>query len=139
MTASADGLLDMSDEEEIRKLIVISAEAWDSYHDEDWLACVTDDHVFRVGDIHCEGLRALSELTDSMRSSSGRGTHILSVPLIILDGISASAVTRYAYVELADDGEYRMSAVGRYDDEFVKEAEGRWKCASRVNTHHNSG
>jgi hypothetical protein len=47
-----------------------------------------------------------------------------------LDGDTASSQVMWSVVNLADDGQARLTMIGRHKDDLVRE-EGRWKIARR--------
>jgi uncharacterized protein (TIGR02246 family) len=73
-------------------------------------------------------IRAL--MSGVLSGGVGSSYHIISSPQVQLDGDTATSQVMWSVVNLADDGQARLTMIGRHKDDLVRE-EGRWKIARR--------
>jgi uncharacterized protein (TIGR02246 family) len=87
----------------------------------------------RTGDaVGPEAIRAMLEanLTPNPPAPGATGWHIVSNPLIDLDGDRATASTTWALIRRAEGDEPKVELLGHYDDELARE-DGRWRFKRR--------
>jgi len=60
----------------------------------------------------------------------GRSYHVISSPVITLDGDSATAEVMWTVVDRDDHGKPHLGGIGRHRDALVRE-DGRWKIKKR--------
>lgn len=119
----------------IRSTLTRWLQADDAGRDEEWVeGYLTEDFEFSVGDRRYAGRDDIRRLNAARAEGPPRGVHILSEPAIDVDGDTARARTPFVYVTAADGG-YRILLAGLYDDRFVRDRAGTWRCRARVTTH----
>ena len=125
----------MNDINEIRAVLARWLQADDAGRDEEWVTeCLTEDFTFSVGDRHFAGRDAIRKLNTERAAGPPRGLHILSEPTIDLQGDRADVRTPFIYVTAGTAG-YRIELAGLYEDRFVRDETGTWRCRARVTTH----
>jgi len=79
-----------------------------------------------------DGIQAMLEanLTPNPAPPGATSWHIVSNPLIDLDGDSATASTTWALIRRAEGDEPKVILLGHYDDVLARE-DGRWKFRRR--------
>ncbi|MGV0808750.1 nuclear transport factor 2 family protein [Mycolicibacterium setense] len=91
----------------------------------------TDDCVLDYGEIGCwTGVDAVTEFMDQSHAMAGHTMHRLSNHAIAVDGDTATARTYVDALIMAQDNNSGVNAVGFYDDELVRTADG-WRIARR--------
>lgn len=119
----------MSDHDEIRALLVRYCHLCDDGDFEDFADLFDEEATFTVmGEVH-EGRAAIQEFMTASLPPEVRGKHLISQPLISVDGDTASAATDYAFVGRTPDG-LGITSTGRYIDRLVRHG-GRWLLAAR--------
>ncbi|MFV8161526.1 nuclear transport factor 2 family protein [Mycobacterium sp. 134] len=94
----------------------------------------TDDCVLDYGQIGAwNGVDAVTEFMDQSHAMAGHTMHRLSNHAIAVDGDAATARTYIDGLIMAQDNNSGVNAVGFYDDELVRTADG-WRIARRVFT-----
>jgi 3-phenylpropionate/cinnamic acid dioxygenase small subunit len=73
--------------------------------------------------------KLLAEVPQHVRDPARR-LHVVAPPRVALDGGRARASSTFVVLRICPDGETRLYAAGRYEDELVRRAEG-WRYASR--------
>jgi len=73
-------------------------------------------------------IRALMERT--LDGTVGRSFHVISSPQISLRGDTATSEVMWTVVDREEDGQPRLSMIGRHRDELVRE-DGRWRFLKR--------
>lgn len=103
----------------------------------DWTvfrSAFTEDCVLDYGEIGTfDGVDAVAEFMDQSHSMAGHTMHRLSNIVIALDGDRATARTYVDGLILAADNASGVNAIGIYDDEIVRTANG-WRIARRTFT-----
>ena len=61
-----------------------------------------------------------------------RSVHVISNPIIDVDGDEATAESDFVVVNRDDDGRAYISLVGRYRDQLNRQPDGRWLIAKRT-------
>lgn len=141
----------MTDVREIRDLIARFAYLRDRQQHEQWAdELVTADFAYRVvadpstaRDSSFQGRDEVLGYLRAVGSGDQPATHVLSQPVIDIDGGSARAATDFALVRPLPATEllgpaahsYEIAAAGRYEDELVRDEQGRWRLRARVTTH----
>ncbi len=76
-------------------------------------------------------IRALMERV--LAPTVGTTFHVISNPVVKLDGDTATSVVMWTVVSPQPDGQPHVSGIGKHHDELVRE-NGRWKIKSRRGT-----
>ena len=116
----------MSAEQEIRTTLATYCQRLDDGRFDDWVEVFSDDVVFAVMGRVGRGRQAVRDLIEPYQQAENRGRHLLSEPLIHVDGDSAVVTTDYAFVSK----DLTVSSSGRYHDRFVHDGE-RWLISER--------
>lgn len=128
-SAVTDGSAD-----QIRRLLAQWMQADDNASDEEWLEEYLDqDFSFSVGGQVFQGRATVREMNSTR--DGARGVHILSEPVIDIDGDRARSITAFTYFTVKPDGGYAIALVGTYDDTFRRDPSGRWWCTARSTSH----
>jgi uncharacterized protein (TIGR02246 family) len=77
-----------------------------------------------------KGRDEIRALMSGIQGGVGSSFHIISSPQVRLDGDTASSEVMWSVVRLDDDGQARLSMLGRHRDDLVRE-DGRWVFARR--------
>jgi len=131
----------LEDERAILRTLHRYGHAIDAGDEAAWLDCFTDDATFsargqREGQttFSVTGRAALAELIAGMsRRPFAFHSHCVVDPLIDLDGDEAH-VESYLFVLQEHDGAPVLRLFGRYHDELVRGADGRWRFRARAST-----
>jgi uncharacterized protein (TIGR02246 family) len=125
----------LEDREEIRALILAYGQAHDhrDYRTYASLFAANGEWVGGLGT--AKGPDAIFALLDKSIGHNplpeGSGTfHVMTNEQIEIDGDRASATTKWIYITAADDNSPKLTYLGHYDDEFVRE-NGRWRFLRR--------
>ncbi|HLW95208.1 MAG TPA: nuclear transport factor 2 family protein [Solirubrobacteraceae bacterium] len=97
------------------------------------LFCTDGEWTGRTGSaVGPDGIQAMLEANLSPNPAPPGATswHIVSNPLIDLDGDSATASTTWSLIRRADGDEPKVVLLGHYDDVLARE-DGRWKFKRR--------
>ncbi|KHO25103.1 nuclear transport factor 2 family protein [Mycolicibacterium setense] len=121
----------MSDRDDIVDVLVRYATGIDR---RDWplfRTVFTDDCVLDYGEIGAwNGVDAVTEFMDQTHAMAGHTLHRLSNHAIAVDRDTAAARTYVDALIMAQDNNSGVNAVGFYDDELVRTADG-WRIARR--------
>jgi uncharacterized protein (TIGR02246 family) len=117
-----------SDEEQIRGVLARYCHLCDEGRFDEWAALFTDDGTFTVMGTTHQGRGDLQAFISAALPRERRGRHMLSEPLIEVDGDVALGWTDFAFVGRTGDG-LAVTQAGRYHDRFVRD-EGVWRFAS---------
>lgn len=91
----------------------------------------TDDCVLDYGEIgQWNGVDAVTEFMDQSHAMAGYTMHRLSNHAITTDGDTATARTYIDGLIMAQDNKSGVNAIGFYDDDLVRTADG-WRIARR--------
>ena len=125
----------LEDREEIRALILAYGQAHDhrDYRTFASLFAANGEWIGGLGS--AKGPDAIFALMDKSIGHNplpnGSGTfHVLTNDQIELDGDRASSTTKWIYLTAADDNSPKLTYLGHYDDQFVRE-NGRWRVLRR--------
>ena len=125
----------LEDREEIRALILAYGQAHD-HRDYRMFASLFATNGEWIGGLGtARGPDAIFALMDKSIGHhplpEGSGTfHVLTNEQIVIDGDRASSVTKWLYLTAGDDKSPKLTYLGHYDDQFVRE-NGRWKFLRR--------
>lgn len=125
----------LEDREEIRALILAYGQAHD-HRDYKMYASLFATNGEWIGGLGtARGPDAIFALMDKSIGHhplpEGSGTfHVLTNDQIKIDGDRASAVTKWLYITAGDDKSPKLTYLGHYDDQFVRE-NGHWKFLRR--------
>lgn len=104
----------------------IDSRDWDTFR-----SCFTDDFHGDYADIaEFDGLDAITEFMVGAHADMGHTLHRMSNVAVTLDGDSATARTYVDAVLMMPDGASGINAIGFYDDELVRTAQG-WRISRR--------
>ena len=125
----------LEDREEIRALILAYGRAHDhrDYRAFANLFATNGEWIGGLGS--AQGPEAIFALMDETIGHDplpeGSGTfHVMTNEQITIDGDRASSTTKWLYITPADDDSPRLTYLGHYDDQFIRE-NGRWKFLRR--------
>jgi uncharacterized protein (TIGR02246 family) len=110
----------------VRRTLAQYCQALDDGRFDDWADLFTDDVVFTVMGHRLEGPDAVRAFVEPTQQADARGRHMLSEPVIDLDGDTARVTTDYAFIA----PNHRVTSAGRYHDELRREPD-RWRIAVR--------
>jgi 3-phenylpropionate/cinnamic acid dioxygenase small subunit len=113
-------------ENAVRRTLVEYCQTLDDGRFDEWIDLFTTDIVFTVMGQRLEGRGPLREFIEPTQQADARGRHMLSEPLIDIDGDEARVTTDYAFISRDD----RVTSSGRYHDVLRKEPD-RWRIARR--------
>lgn len=94
---------------------------------DDWTALFAEDCEFRVMGLHLVGRDALRGFIEPAQSEEMRGRHLISEPLIEVDGYRATVTTDYAFV----GRDLAVQSSGRYHDVLACGDDGEWRFLER--------
>jgi len=135
------------DELVIRKMMELFMRRMDDQDGHGVASMFTDAGVFRVSGKELVGRDAISGFLLNERQFVGepvrwqeegnllhhpRGIHILSSPIIEIDGDAATAECDCVTVHRDADGHPRLGILCRYRDRLVRSGDGRWLIAERT-------
>ena len=125
----------LEDREEIRALILAYGQAHDhrDYRTFASLFAANGEWIGGLGT--AKGPDAIFALMDKSIGHNplpnGSGTfHVMTNDQIKIDGDRASSTTKWLYITAAEDNSPKLTYLGHYDDEFVRE-NGRWRFLKR--------
>ena len=110
----------------MRRTLVEYCQTLDDGRFDEWTDVFTSDVVFTVMGRRLEGREAVRGFIEPTQQAEARGRHLLSEPLIDLDGDDARVTTDYAFI--TRDNEVMSS--GRYHD-VLRRDDDRWRIARR--------
>jgi hypothetical protein len=138
----AQRLTRLEDERDILAILYRYGHTIDHGPDEDWLDCFTDDGVWES--VPAPGLssnprRIVARGTEELRAFIAAHTHapvrwhkhLLSEPMIQLDGDEARVVSYWVRIDRYEEGIYTRG-FGRYRDHLVRCPDGRWRFRERI-------
>lgn len=103
----------------------------DGRFDEFALLFAADAEFHVMGQVH-RGRDAIVAFMEEALPPERRGRHMTSSSLIDIDesGDRARGLTDYVFVGRAG-GQYAITSVGRYHDDFVRDRDGEWRFSRR--------
>jgi 3-phenylpropionate/cinnamic acid dioxygenase small subunit len=124
-------MTDREDRQDISDVLVRYATGIDR---RDWplfRTVFTDDCVLDYGEIGTwRGVDAVTEFMTQSHAMAGKTMHRMTNHVIALDGDRAEARTYVDALIMAADNESGVNAIGLYDDDIVRTADG-WRIARR--------
>jgi 3-phenylpropionate/cinnamic acid dioxygenase small subunit len=113
----------------IRTVLARYCQLCDDGRFEEWGLLFTDDAVFSVLGRDYIGRDAVVTFIAGAQPPEARGKHLISEPVITVDGDHASVRTDYAFIG-RQGARLEVTSTGRYVDRFVRTPDG-WRFASR--------
>lgn len=125
----------LEDREEIRALILAYGQAHDHRDYKAFASLFAANGEWIGGLGSAKGPDAIFALLDKTIGHNplpeGSGTfHVMTNDQIKIDGDRASSVTKWLYITANDDKSPKLTFLGHYGDEFIRE-NGRWKFLRR--------
>ncbi len=133
MTESLDARVQrLEDLLEIHQLFVDYGLALDAGDFDTYASLFAKDGEVMIGPMgRAKGRDEIRALMSGMLSGGvGSSFHIISSPQVQLDGDTATSQVMWSVVNLDDDGQARLTMLGRHRDDLVRE-DGRWRFAKR--------
>jgi uncharacterized protein (TIGR02246 family) len=115
------------DVEAIRRTLARYCMLCDDGRFEEWAELFTPDTRFHVMGTTHEGRDAARAFIERGQPPERRGKHVAINPLVLVDGDRARSWCDYVFV--SRDG--AVTNTGRYHDELVRGADGRWRFSLR--------
>ena len=115
-----------NDESAIRRLLADYCHLLDDGRFDEWIALFDEDVVFVVMGNRLRGRDDVRSFIEPTQQEDDRGQHMLSEPVIEVDGDTAWVATDYVFVSRANT----ILSSGRYLD-VMRRAPDRWCFASR--------
>ena len=117
---------------EIHQLFVDYGLALDAGDFDTYASLFAKDGEVMIGPMgRAKGREEIRALMSGMLSGGvGSSFHIISSPQVQLDGDAATSQVMWSVVNLGDDGQARLTMLGRHRDDLVRE-DGRWRFARR--------
>ena len=117
----------MSDDESaIRRLLADYCHLLDDGRFDEWIVLFDEDVVFTVMGNRLRGRDEVRSFIEPTQQEGDRGRHMLSEPVIDVDGDTARAATDYVFVSRTNT----ILSTGRYVD-VIRRAPDRWRFTSR--------
>lgn len=113
-------------EHAIRRTLAEYCQLLDDGRFDEWVEVFTEDGVLAVMGHVARGRAAVRQLIEPVQQSDARGRHVLSEPLITVDGDTATAVTDYCFIARS----LQVTSAGRYHDTLVRDDD-RWRISVR--------
>ncbi len=128
MSSVEDRLQRMEDLMEIHQLFIDYGMHLDAGRFEEYSNLFATDGQIRLGPLgKAQGREAIREtMTRALDGLVGTTYHVISSPTVQLNGDTATSEVMWTMIERGDDGQPRLSMLGRHRDELVRE-DGRWK------------
>lgn len=122
----------LEDLEEIRQLFVDYGHHLDAGDVEAYAELFADDGELLLGPIgRAKGRPAIVELMTKVRDrATGRSHHLITNPIVRLDGDRATSEVLWTVIRPDGDGKPVVAMLGRHHDELVRER-GRWRFLRR--------
>jgi 3-phenylpropionate/cinnamic acid dioxygenase small subunit len=114
------------DELEIRRTLATYCQSLDDGRFDDWVEVFTEDVTFAVMGSVFRGRDEVRGFIEPVQGPDVRGRHLISEPLITLDGDRATVTTDYCFVTKA----LTVQSAGRYHDVLVRDGD-RWRISVR--------
>lgn len=117
---------------EITQLFHVYGQLLDAGDVDSYVELFADDGELRLGPVgKAVGRDEIrSMMTAALAPVLGRTYHIISSPVIELDGDTATSEVMWTVVTRGDDGDPIVTMLGRHRDRLVRER-GRWRFAQR--------
>lgn len=127
-----DRLKRVEDLLEIHQLFIDYGSHLDAGRFEDYAGLFAEDGEILMGPMgRAKGREAIRDLMAAQLAGQvGTSYHIISSPVVLLEGDDARAEVMWTVIHRQADGQPRLSMCGRHRDRLVRE-NGRWRFASR--------
>lgn len=118
---------------EIQRLFVDYGRHLDAGDFAAYAALFADDGEVLLGPVgRAKGPSAIEAMmTEQLADRVGTTYHLITSPVVELDGDEATSEVMWTVIERADDGAPRVMATGRHRDHLVRER-GRWRFRRRA-------
>jgi 3-phenylpropionate/cinnamic acid dioxygenase small subunit len=116
----------VTDHDAIRATLAAYCQALDDGRFDEWVGLFSDDVAFSVMGRVERGPAALRAFVEPVQQAGSRGRHVLSEPLIAVDGDVATVTTDFCFIS----PELTVTAAGRYHDLLARDGDG-WLIAAR--------
>ena len=116
----------MADIARIRWLLAACCQALDDGLFEEWALLYTEDCRFAVMGTRTRGRSEMRAIIEPFQGPDMRGKHMISEPMISLDGDEAAVTTDFTFVAKGN----KILQTGRYHDVLHRRADG-WRVAQR--------
>jgi 3-phenylpropionate/cinnamic acid dioxygenase small subunit len=133
---------ELADREAIRELVQRTALLLDEENFGDWLKTFDSEGVYELSAYSREirrwmiwwhsdraTLEKMLEEVDQHVRDPARRRHVVSAPVVVLDGARASGVSQFSLYRTTPEGQSSLYMVGRYEDKFIKRS-GAWLYAA---------
>ena len=122
----------LEDLEEIRQLFVDYGRHLDAGDVQAYAALFADDGEVLLGPIgRAKGRTAIVELMTKVNErAAGPSYHLITSPVIRLDGDRATSEVQWTVIRPGTDGKLEVAMFGRHEDELLRER-GRWRFLKR--------
>ena len=117
---------------EIHQLFIDYGMHLDAGRFEDYAALFSTDGEIRLGPLgKAKGRDEIrNTMTKALDGLVGKTYHVISSPVVKLDGDTATSEVMWTMIQRGDDGRPDLAMVGRHRDELVRE-DGRWRIRVR--------
>lgn len=123
----------LTDEEAIRRTLASYCQACDDGRFDEFAALFAVDATFEVPPAApALGRDAIRGFMETGYQPEVRGKHVLSEPLVDVDGDDATATTDFVFVGRSSAGAWVVKAAGRYHDTLRRTADGPWEFTRRL-------
>jgi SnoaL-like domain len=122
----------MEDLMEIHQLFVDYGMHLDAGRFEEYSQLFASDGEIRVGALgKAQGRAAIRDtMAKALDGLVGKTYHLISSPMVVLNGDTATSEVMWSMIERSDDGSPRLAMLGRHRDQLVRE-DGQWKIRLR--------
>jgi ketosteroid isomerase-like protein len=110
----------------IRTALAAYCQLLDDGRFDDWVEVFTDDIALAVMGRVVRGRAEVRAMIEPVQQAGDRGRHVLSEPLIDVDGDTARVTTDYVFV----GRDLAVTSAGRYHDVLVRDGD-RWRISRR--------
>jgi hypothetical protein len=117
---------------EIHQLFVDYGMHLDAGRFEEYSQLFATEGEIRVGPLgKAKGRAAIRDtMAKALDGLVGKTFHVISSPMVTIDGDAATSEVMWSMIERGDDGKPRLAMLGRHRDQLVRE-DGRWKILVR--------
>jgi uncharacterized protein (TIGR02246 family) len=138
MSTSPDGstlearLRRVEDLMEIHQLFVDYGMHLDAGRFDEYAALFATDGEIKLGPMgRAKGREQIREkMTNVLAGLVGKTFHVISSPMVQLQGDTATSEVMWSMIQRGDDGKPELAMLGRHRDELVRE-DGRWRIKLR--------
>jgi uncharacterized protein (TIGR02246 family) len=124
----------VTDQDEIRRTLASYAQHNDDRNAAAWSELFAEDGRFVPGNGVFDGRAAIRGFIDAHYANTpNRQTkHLCGLPVIVVDGDSATAASDVLYYDRRDGGPWRIAGINHYADRLVRSGD-RWLFQERRN------